>query len=280
MTLTLDLQFLRRRTAEFCAQATPEGAKIKTLRHVLGLSEAGAERIASGRMLTLARHYGRDFLDFVFADIEATASDREALAGRYIKAARAERVEASNAATNENRARDGLADRRLGRDGQLAAGSAWRSSSRLISIRRSPSCLGDLGCAHLRDRLSRFTGRITRPDRAVAFAKADPLKRTGIAVRDGSSWRLEHVALANGLTNQGMVGRRISDLVDREYAELLTKSFDETAASPEPIVTDVAGAVMTADGDLVLTHSRIARAVMGNVLMACFTPLAQRQATG
>lgn len=273
MSLALSLKRIGDRCRDYFDTAIPKGEKIATLQEVLELSSASAEQIAAGRppttahLLKLREHFGQDFIDYVF--------EREARVGRLLKAVREERRSYANTGADAARG-----DRGHGGRGELAPSPAGAAASGLITVRRPLSCLGDLGCSHLKDRLSRFSGRINNVERAVDLAKADPLKRTGIAVRDGSSWRLAYIAQANGLTPQIMTGRSLSELPDRAYVQNLTRSFEEAAASPEPIITDTAGAVLTVKGEIVLTHARIARAVVGNVLMACFAPMAQRQATG
>lgn len=278
MTRTDYLKSIGANFGKFCDAAFPKRGKVVGLQEVLGLGESSAEQLAGGGRVPTTAHlalmkarFGSEFLDFVFADV----GEQEERVGRLLRAVNEERVRDA-----ENRAGVAGGDRRPRGVPQPTAPRSGASASRLITVRRPHSSLGDLGCAHLKDRLTRFTERSMTAARAVEFAKADPLKRTGVAVRDGSSWRLLHVAQANGLTSQALTGRRLVDHPDQHYAEVMTRSFDEAAASPDPIITDTAGAVLTANGDIVLTHARILRHAVGDVLMACFAPMAQRQATG
>lgn len=75
MTLTQDHRLIGDRCRLYLDAALPKRAKVKTLQGILGLSHASAERIAAGQtpttahLVTLAHHFGRAFLDFIFADV-------------------------------------------------------------------------------------------------------------------------------------------------------------------------------------------------------------------
>lgn len=254
MPLALDIHSLRVRTAAYCAEAAPQGGKIKLLRHLLNASVSNAERVATARMLTLAqvtalaRHFGKDFVDFVFADV----------VGERPSAAELAEVEAWR--RDDEQAVVALAPApQVALVAQpcpvlpSAGGRDCEEAGVGYSVTRRS--LGDIASrkSHLAAHLRRWSESLGLAERSslVEMAKATPQHRTSITTQRGEDLIYGYISPAFRLHSndrEKLIGRSTTDTFDKDYAQACATNTRNIIASGKPAVDDVRARVKVEPG--------------------------------
>jgi len=145
------------------------------------------------------------------------------------------------------------------------AGRLDRAQVAVISARRPLDEVA--GLENLRRQVSDWHARVGRleVDAALAYAKSDPLKRTGVAIRKpGAAWLLAHQAESHPLKD-----------IPADPVQM-AREFDATAADDRPWLLDTGAAFLSASGVTATANwvcRTVDRARDGTlILMAGFSP--------
>lgn len=265
MSLSLDRQILADRCRSFYDSALPKGAKIKTLQGILGLSPDAAEKMAAGRLPTtshlvlLARHFGRSFVDYVFRDVAGEMpTETEFAEVEAIRRALDEQgmvAVAPSAAVALVAPVVGLCAEARGEDRREAGLAVTRRSLDTIAGRKS----------HLATHLRRWAESSAKAERSslINMARQTPHLRTSITTQRGDDLFFAHISPAfrlHAVDREKLVGQRITDTFDRDYAEACAANTRAVLASGRPAVDDVDAMIAVEPG--VSLHLRYRRLIL------------------
>lgn len=286
MTLSKGVKNFGRRCGDFFDVALPRGAKLKALEEVVGQGPGTARRLSRGeaptvpQILSLAQHFGRDFVDYVFADVLPDTAEREERVGRYLKAARVDRAEALHASV-ENRAFRNLVDRRPRGVGRLDARETGSEAPRLVSERLPLDRIG--GSEALLPHLDRWRSRLGRMETSevVAWARADSTGRSGVVSHTaGDGYRFAYRPRAGTLISpfEQIVGKPITEGSPASYHAMIEKTCIEAETSAEPVFARLRGPVARTDGRTITTDVGVLRLVFRSnrresSILSTFVPL-------
>ena len=247
MTLRSDRQIFADRCRQFYDRAFPKGAKIKSLQHILGLSFDAAEKLAAGRvpttnhLLLLARHFGREFVDQVFAEVVerhslASAIDLDAVRRSLNAQALESSLPALRAATSQDSNHLSGASRDRCLDPRPGPNVAFRRLS-LANIERANS--------HLAFHFRRWSESLKLSDRQslIAVARAMPEVRTSVQTLQNEDLVYDYVSPAfrlYGRSHESMVGRStVEAAFDRSYSEACGVETRRAIALGEAVAEEV-----------------------------------------
>jgi len=254
------------RSRAYLREHLPQNSAVKHLARIIGQSVGSAARLytegaapTTAHVAMLARHFGGEFLTYVFGEEAPTAAElaeveamRRALDVEVaVPAVHAARAVVSAAGQSPASPVESGSDRAPARLGSVVV----RRSLDVVASKRS----------HLADHLRRWAESSGKAERSslVNMARQTPHLRASLVTRRGDDLLFGHISPAfrlHAVDRERLIGKPTTETFDRDYAEGCARNMRDVMDSGRPAVDDVDATVAVEPG--VSLHLRYRRLVL------------------